>query len=118
MFRTHLLILILKLTNVLVDNCTNSSTCTIPFGTTNLVADNGDNEAQGTPAVVSPQDVEPQPVGHGMRTRLRDNIQQPKQFTDGTIRYDPSCRRAFTATTLSVSEPRNLIEAMNTEVWR
>ena len=118
MFRTHLLILILKLTNVLVDNCTNSSTCTIPFGTTNLVADNGDNEAQGTPAVVSPQDVEPQPVGHGMRTWLKDIIQQPKQFTDGTIRYDPSCRRAFIATTLSVSEPRNLIEAMNTEVWR
>jgi hypothetical protein len=51
-----------------------------------------------------------------MRTRLRDNIVKPKEFTDGTVRYN-------TAATLEnvakpVTEPGNLSEALKYKEWR
>jgi histone deacetylase 1/2 len=53
---------------------------------------------------------------HQMRTRLRDNIVKPKEFTDGTVRYN-------TAATLEnvakpVTEPGNLSEALKYKEWR
>ena len=47
----------------------------------------------------------------GMHTRLQDNIQKPKQYIDGTVRY--SARgRALTVTTL---EPSYHTEALQDE---
>jgi histone deacetylase 1/2 len=43
------------------------------------------------------------------RTRLQKGIRQPKQYTDGTIRY---------GLTVSTGEPRNLSAALSDPNWR
>ena len=48
---------------------------------------------------------------HPMITRLKDNIRQPRQRTDGTITYDPR-RRAF------LTEPRSPRIALADSSWR
>lgn len=61
---------------------------------------------------------------HPMRTRLRNNIVQAKQFTDGTIRYSETSRKFASAVTITTpiietaTEPRNLQEAMQHPRWR
>jgi hypothetical protein len=66
------------------------------------------------------------PIQHPMRTRLCDNVVQPKQYTDGTVRYSEKARGFLTTKTNRnstiafsvVLEPRNLQEAMKSEEWR
>jgi histone deacetylase 1/2 len=58
---------------------------------------------------------------HQMQTRLRNNIVQAKVFTDGTIRYPVNARgfaAALSADRVSVSEPRNLEEALANPDWK
>ncbi|WVZ53157.1 hypothetical protein U9M48_004138 [Paspalum notatum var. saurae] len=70
---------------------------------------------------------------HPMRTRLRNNIVQTKEFTDGTIRYPEKSRKFAAAATVqnpttarqssnagseSVSEPSSLQEALASPGWK
>jgi hypothetical protein len=65
-------------------------------------------------------------IQHPMRTRLRNNIIQPKEFTDGTFRYSEKARgfacavsdRNPTTAMTGVSEPCNLQEAMASPDWK
>lgn len=103
--------------HVLGNTCIDSTTCTAPV--TNTVADHGTTTADASPIIIAPSSAtDGHPVQHRMRTHLQDNILQSKQYTDGTIRYDLSKRRGFTVTTPATSEPRNYIEALNSESWR
>ena len=49
------------------------------------------------------------PIRQRPRTRLQDNIRQPKQYTDGTIRY---------GLLSEVKEPRSLDEALVSPDWK
>lgn len=45
----------------------------------------------------------PSPQQHGVRTRLQNNISQPKQFTDGAIKYSIRGRKAFSTEVIEPS---------------
>lgn len=49
---------------------------------------------------------------HQMRTRLQNNVIQPKKFTDGTVRYPLTGRTAFAA------EPSSLPQALAYPRWK
>jgi histone deacetylase 1/2 len=49
------------------------------------------------------------PAAAPPRTRLQKGIRQPKQYTDGTVRY---------GLTVSTGEPRNLPAALSDPNWR
>jgi hypothetical protein len=53
---------------------------------------------------------------HQMRTRLRDNIVKPKEFTDGTVRYNAAATLKNMAK--PVTEPGSLSEALKYKEWR
>ena len=70
------------------------------------------------------------PNQHPMRTRLKNNIVQAKQFTDGTVRYSETSKKFTGAVTVktpttitatetdTVTEPHNLQEALQSPGWR
>jgi histone deacetylase 1/2 len=51
----------------------------------------------------------PPPSPPGVRTRLQKGIRNPKQYTDGTVRY---------GLLSSTGEPHTLTEALNDPNWR
>ena len=64
-----------------------------------------------------------------MRTRLRDNIVRPKEFTDGTVRYSENLRSFTGSVTIArptiantavseLTEPSSLQEALHSLAWR
>jgi hypothetical protein len=55
---------------------------------------------------------DPAPDQHTMVTRHRAGIHRPKEYTDGTVRYDPHRRGAFLAT------PASHRTALTEPVWR
>jgi hypothetical protein len=63
---------------------------------------------------------------HPMTTRLRNNIVQPKEFKDGTVRYSQNARgfscsvsdRKMTASISTLSEPKSFEEAVSNPGWK
>lgn len=67
----------------------------------------------------APTDAQPAAPAHPMRTRLSDNIVQPKEFRDGTVRYSEKKRGfAVSVTDSSVIEPTNIQQAMADAGWK
>ncbi|WVZ48888.1 hypothetical protein U9M48_000283 [Paspalum notatum var. saurae] len=83
-------------------------------------------EAAGTQQGSANLPPESPPVQHPMRTRLKDNIVQSKQFTDGTVRYSQNSRafacsvtnRNPTTEFSAVSEPSSFEQAMSSAEWK
>lgn len=90
------------------DHVNNSNLPTI--APTNLAGPGPSNITSST----SSSETEPQP---SVCTRVRNNIRQPKQYTDDTVRY-PLKGRACAAVTESVSEPSSHIEVAQHVEWR
>lgn len=69
-------------------------------------ADGSDSSAATSSAAPSTA-----PPAHQMVTRLRDNTRREKQYTDGTVRYNPSRRALFAA-------PVSHRDALRAPEWR
>jgi hypothetical protein len=66
--------------------------------------------SEQAPSPTPSPDAQPQrPPPTRVQTRLQQGIRQPKQYTDGTVRYG-----LFSST----GEPSTLFEALDTSQWR
>ncbi|WVZ49109.1 hypothetical protein U9M48_000490 [Paspalum notatum var. saurae] len=87
-------------------------------------SDTNNEELNSQEAATSPPQAPP--AQHSMRTRLKDNIVQTKQFTDGTVRYSQNARGFACSLTdrnpamghSTVSEPYNLEQALSSPEWK
>lgn len=52
-----------------------------------------------------------------VRTRLRDNIVQPKQYKDGTVRY-PLNKRFFFVSVSNIIEPQSHVDTIDQPQWK
>ena len=80
--------------------------CSAPPGPTSTSGSSGRHIPPPPPGPPRPLHA---PIRQRPRTRLQDNIRQPKQYTDGTIRY---------GLLSEVKEPRSLDEALVSPDWK
>ena len=71
-------------------------------------------EATGSPVPQSTTDVSMAPSPPRRHTRSQSGIVKEKQYSDGTIKYNPT-KRAFLAT---IGEPINLHDALASKDWK